>query len=352
MGHSHKKIKLLVITQKVDINDDVLGFMHGWIKKLAEKLESIDVICLYKGKYNLPKKVKVLSLGKEESGSRWKYLFRFYKYILRERRNYDAVFVHMNQIYVILGGLFWKSWKKKICLWYNHRYGDWITRIAFKIADSVFYTSPFSFASKFKKARIMPVGIDTDRFKRKQNVKKIKNSTLFLGRVSPVKNLDVLIGAVKIIDKKGINFVLNIVGEVASDKDTSYFKKIKEISRDLKKKGKIRFLGSVPHYKAVEIYSQNEIFVNLTDSGSLDKTILEAMACETLVIVSNKSFCGILPEELIFKEGNEKDLVKKLESAFKWQPEEREIIAQELRDFVVEKHNLDKLVLKIIDLIK
>ena len=349
MGTNREKIKLLIITQKVDINDDILGFFHGWIEKFAEKFEQLVVICLQKGEHNLPENVKVLSLGKEKKKSRLKYIFNFYKYILQERRNYDTVFVHMNPIYVILGYLLWKSWNKKICLWYNHRYGNWITKRAIKMANFVFYTSPFSFASKFKKARIMPAGIDIGILKSKvQSQKsKIKNSTLFLGRVSPVKNLDVLIGAVKILDKRGVNFILNIVGDIATNKQSSYFRRIKQSTQILEKEGKIRFLGSVPHHKAVEIYNQNEIFINLTNSGSLDKTILEAMACEIPVLVSNKSFDNILPEELIFKEQDEKDLAKKIEVMLEWQRKKKEKITRELRKKVKENQSLKRLILEI-----
>ena len=39
-----KKIKLLIITQKVDRNDDVLGFFHGWITEFAKHVEEVTVL--------------------------------------------------------------------------------------------------------------------------------------------------------------------------------------------------------------------------------------------------------------------------------------------------------------------
>src|SRR3989338_9595639 len=103
-------MQLLILTQKVDINDDILGFMHAWILKFAQACELVTVVCLEQGEHHLPANVKVLSLGKETGKSRLKYLFNFYRYIWRERKNYSAVFVHMNEIYVILGWLCWKLW--------------------------------------------------------------------------------------------------------------------------------------------------------------------------------------------------------------------------------------------------
>ena len=58
-------MRLLVFTQKLDSGDPVLGFFHTWLKELASRLESIEVICLEMGVFNLPKNVTVYSLGKE-----------------------------------------------------------------------------------------------------------------------------------------------------------------------------------------------------------------------------------------------------------------------------------------------
>lgn len=337
-------MRLLILTQKIDINDDLLGFFHHWLEKFAEKFEKIIVICLQKGEYNLPPNIKILSLGKEDSYSRWKYLFRFYKYVFKERNNYEAVFVHMNQIYVILGGLFWRLQNKKIGFWYNHRQGTFLTRMAGLLANIVFHTSPLAFTARFKKAKIMPVGIDTERFSTQGG--KIKNSILYLGRISPVKNLDILIEAVRLLDQNKIPFILNIVGE-PGEKDEDYFKKIKDSSLELEKEGKIRFWGGVPNYKTPALYSQNEIFANLTDSGSLDKTIFEAMACQTLVLVSNRSFENILPPQFIFAEKNAEDLSEKIISLSGLTTEEKNKYALNFRKYVEENHSLDNLIKKL-----
>src|SRR3989338_7648361 len=59
-------MKLLIITQKVNQEDSVLGFFHSWIREFASRFEEVTVICLEKGVYNLPENVEVFSLGKEE----------------------------------------------------------------------------------------------------------------------------------------------------------------------------------------------------------------------------------------------------------------------------------------------
>src|SRR3989338_8420817 len=98
-------MRLLVVTQKIDVGDSVLGFMHGWIAEFSRQAESVSVVCLEKGTVNLPDNVKVFSLGKEKTELRimnyelWKkakYIWRFVRYIAQLRNQYDAVFVHMN----------------------------------------------------------------------------------------------------------------------------------------------------------------------------------------------------------------------------------------------------------------
>src|SRR3989344_9634434 len=193
-------MRLLILTQKIDENDDVLGFMHGWVKEFARQAERVTVICLYKGEYHLPENVQVFSLGKERGESRLKYIWNFYKYISREQKNYDAVFVHMNQEYVLLGGLVWKILGKKIIMWRNHGAGNFLTRLAVMFCDKVLCTSKFSYTAKFKKTSLMPVGIDTKLFEADPTITRKTKSILFLARMSPVKRPDFLLAALRILN--------------------------------------------------------------------------------------------------------------------------------------------------------
>ena len=92
----------------------------------------------------------------------------------------------MNKEYVVLGGLFWKLWGKKIFMWRNHPKGDLFTYIAVWFSNKVFCTSKSSFTARFKKTTLMPVGINTDIFNTKlrtEDYDLYKNEILFLGRI-------------------------------------------------------------------------------------------------------------------------------------------------------------------------
>ena len=106
--------KILIVTQKVNMKDPILGFFHRWIIEFAKHYSQVTVICLEQGRHDLPDNVKVLSLHKELGVSKLKYVWNFYKYIWQERKNYDLVFVHMNQEYILLGCIFWMIIGKRL----------------------------------------------------------------------------------------------------------------------------------------------------------------------------------------------------------------------------------------------
>lgn len=340
-------MRLLILTQKVDEDDDVLGFMHGWLKEFARQLEKVTVICLYKGEYHLLPNVKVLSLGKEQGESRIKYLWNFYKYIWRERKNYDAVFVHMNQEYILLGVPVWKILGKKTAFWYNHTCGDFLTRAAIFMADIVCHTSPFAYTAGTKKSRRMPAGIDTTLFKPDEKINGEPKSIMYIGRIAPLKKVDILIEAAKILDEEGLNFVLDIYGAAAA-KDGDYFKKLQEISEGLRKKKKLFFRAAVPNKDTPAIFNTHLVSVNLTPKGNYDKTVLEGMACGTLPLVSSPAFNDIIPPEFRFLENDSRDLVEKIKFVFSLPEISLAKYRLACRQAVEKNHALTKLVNKIL----
>ncbi|MEX0651985.1 MAG: glycosyltransferase family 4 protein [Candidatus Paceibacterota bacterium] len=287
-------MKLLIITQKVDKNDPVLGFFHRWVEVFAEKYESIIVICLEKGEYSLPKHVTVISLGKEEGVSRLVYILRFYRYIISYRNSYSAVFVHMNQEYILLGAMFWKMFKKGTILWRNHAQGNIMTRIAVWCSDIVLTTSPQSFTARFKKTKMMPVGIDTSLFEPNLEVHKKPQSILFLGRIAPVKNVDVFIEALKLLKNNGVVFTATIAGS-SLPRDAEYEHMLRKKVELYQLNKEINFTGSVTQSEARTLYHEHEIYVNLTPSGSLDKTIFESLASGLVTVTANNFLKDVLP---------------------------------------------------------
>ncbi|MFC1775242.1 glycosyltransferase family 4 protein [Patescibacteria group bacterium] len=337
-------MKLLILTQKVDKNDDILGFFHGWLLEFAKHVDQLTVICLQKGEYDLPENVKVLSLGKEKNVAFIEYITRFYRYIFSERKNYDTVFVHMNPEYVVLGGWLWRLMDKKIALWYTHKSVDIKLRIAEKIVHKIFTVSKESFRLKSKKVNIMGHGINLDKFQTTNP--KPKTDTKFqivtVGRISKTKNTGFLLEVADVLRKKNFDFYIKIAGAPITKKDELYFEKLRHFVSKRKLGDNVEFTGSIPYEHIDKFYQFADLFINLSDTGSIDKVVLEAMASGIHVITSNEAFVPVLHGELMV----EKDPKQISERIIKLSEQEP---SKSLKGYVEKNHNLCGLISKVLN---
>jgi len=342
-------MKLLIITQKVDLQDDNLGFFHRWIEKFAENLEEVFVICLSKGKENLPFNVKVFSLGKEKKYPKIFQLFLLQKYLLEILPKVDGVFFHMCPIYVICSFFLTKIFRKKMILWYAHKSVGWKLKIAQKMVDVILTTSRESCRLKNReKIKILGHGIDTDLFSPTKDKKdRLQNEIKLFsaGRITPIKDLNTLIDALEILVKeKGIkNILLEIAGTPLTKKEKEYFKTLLKKIKQKNLQHYIKFLGGVPYKEMPKLYQSCDIFLNLSHTGSTDKVVLEGMSCEVPVLTCNEAFYEILPQRYIFEKNNPQDLAKKIIEILHTTKRDKN-----LREVVIKNHNLDNLIKKII----
>ncbi len=348
-------MRLLIITQKVDMEDTIMGFFHGWLLEFAKQCESVTVIGLEVGAYDLPKNVKVYSLGKESGKSRLKYIWRLWKYSWRERKNYSAVFAHMSPLYVIFGFPVWKISGKKIGMWYVHRNVDIKFRVATALADVVFSAVPESFRIKTPKVNFMGQAVPIDIYARPQNFVEEKRKAfkiISVGRITPIKNLDTLAEAVAILRDQNILVDVDLIGEPVVPADIEYKKKLVELIAEKKVGDRIHFVGNVPNKDIPPLYWQSDLSINLCPTGGLDKVVLESMAAGTPTIVSNKAFekhFGSYKDRLIFAERDPQDCAKRIK-AFIESPDQKTVSAY-LQNVVKEKSSLQSLIKNILSLL-
>lgn len=344
--------KLLIITQVLDREDPLLGFFVKWIESFSSRVEAVTVICLRKGTYTLPSNVRVLSLGKEEGQSRLKYLWRFFSYIWKERKKYDSVFVHMNQIYVILGGIFWRLCNKRIGLWYAHGKVSFSLRVAEKLTHLCFASTPSGFKLPSKKLRIVGQGIDTHFFDRSEQVQ--PDPTLVrivtVGRISPVKRIKESIDVVEEIGRDYPHVRYDIIGVPGLGSQEIYYNDCIEMVKLKGLENHISFLGGMSQERILPRLQVSDIFLNISETGSLDKAILEAMSVGLIAVSSNESFRKLLPDDLVWLgiEPDLSNLKEALVKVIKLSGEERVSISKKLRDIVVRDHGLTGLTTNIL----
>jgi glycosyltransferase involved in cell wall biosynthesis len=339
-------MRLLIITQKVDINDDNLSFFHRWIEKLSEKTERVYVICLSKGEYNLPENVEVFSLGKEKGNFKICQLLLLQWYLIKFLSKIDGVFVHMCPIYVIASFPLAKIFRKKIILWFAHKNVGFELKLSEKLVDKILTASEESCRlKKRKKINVIGHGIDVNRFKPGKNNFKKESYTIFTaGRINPSKDLGTLVKAVDILIKeKNIkNLRVIIAGNPITEKEKKYLNEIKNLVKDKGLINIFNFIGSIPNYKMPEYYQSSDIFINLSHTGSIDKVVLEAMACEIPVLTCNESFDDILDNKYIFRKKNCRELADKIINL------KNNNFKDNLRKIVIDNYNLDNLVRSVL----
>lgn len=337
-------MRLLVVTQTVDTTDTRLGFFHTWITQLAQHFDSIEVICLYEGAHSLPGNVHVYSLGKEKgSVSKLRYSVRFLRLVWSLRSSYDRVFVHMNQEYVLLGGLCFKLLGKKVYLWRNHYAGTVLTYFASFLSTRVFYTSKYSYTARVRNAVQMPVGVDTTLFNLNSGARN-KNSILFFGRMAPSKKPDLLIDALAILHQKNIAFTTSLYGPTLVS-EQAYLKSLKEHTKESGLETQVTFYDGVEHNRAPLIFGEHEIYVNLGDSGMYDKMLFEASASGCLVLALSTDFKNALVHPIEFA-ATSKSLASALENTLHLSEEEKERIRKEQYN-LASRHTLGTLISKL-----
>lgn len=283
-------MKLLICTQAVDNADSNLGFFTEWIREFASHCESVEVICLRSGAYDLPRNVRVRALG---AGSRVTRAWRFWRLIFTLRREYDAVFVHMNPEYLVLGGVFWKLWHKKTALWYAHRSVTAKLRIATFFADDIFTVSPESFRIDTPKKHAVGHGIDSVRFTPVLRSSKYAVRLITIGRVSASKHLLEILPVLDVLDAQGRPFSLEILGEPLTALDREYLAELEEEIAKRPYASSVHLAGAVSHHELHAHLVRADVALNLSTTGNMDKAGLEALATGLPLVTTNQAFAAL-----------------------------------------------------------
>lgn len=345
---------LLIITQKVDENDDLLGFFVDWIAEFSKHFESVSVITLAKGNYSLPDNVSVHSLGKEIGRSKLFQSLKFYWLLFKFVPSSYGIFAHMSPIFAVTSWPVTAIYRKKIILWYLHRSLTFKLKLADFLSYKIVTAAKESLTLKSNKIIEVGHGIDIHRFHIERIWERISqkpSKILSVGRISAIKNYPTLISAISIIKNKFPDIKVQIVGRPVMKDDFQIFESLKKQISRLNLQTNIELSGFVPYSRIKPYYENNYININLTPPGGIDKAVLEGMASRQLTLTSNSVFTkylGSYKNLLIFEYKNPKDLADKLEYLLKLPASEKNKIADFLLEMVKKEHSLERLIHNII----
>lgn len=332
-------MRLLFVTQTVDRKDPQLGIYVNWIRELAKRAERITVFALKTGEYQLPENVSVVPLRPWGHRARLRTAFRVLRLAWKHRRAYDAVFVHMNQEYLLVAGWLWRLLGKRVYMWRNHYEGSIFTDIAALFCDKIFYTSKSSYTAKYKKGRQMPVGVDVESCNLDEPIERRPGSVLFLGRFDISKRPDLLVEALGLLAKEGVEFSATFVGGPA-DPASTYPKQVEERAKALGIGNKTKFVGAVPNTETYKYYRSHAIYVNASKSGMFDKSLFKSIVCGCLPLFVSADMAELAGGTYAYKDADAADLARLLKEALAFPEEKRASEVARLNATVVEKHRL------------
>lgn len=300
-------MKLLIVTQVVDLDHPVLGFFHRWIEEFAAHCESVEVVCLQEGRHDLPAHVTVHSLGKEAGAGRLTYVYRLYRYCWQLRGRYDNVFVHMNQVYVLLAGLLWRMLRKRVGLWYAHGTVSASLRAAVVLSHVIFTSTAQGMRVPTKKRVITGQGIDPAQFTYSERTLTQPLRLCTIGRVGASKHIDTLLRAVALLQEQGVACHFTVVGGPATAQEEQYQADMHTLVNELEVADSVTWAGPQPYRALPALLAQTDVFIHDGATNSLDKTLVEAVMSGCVVISSNPSYRGLteaLAPELLFPPQN------------------------------------------------
>lgn len=140
------------------------------------------------------------------------------------------------------------------------------------------------------KVSVIPLGVDLDQFRpimravaRHALGLNGKGIILFVGRVEPLKGLDLLLSAAAQISEES-DFELLVVGADAST--NGELAHLRQLAADLGLAGRVRFIGAVEHELLPLFYNAADVCVVPSYYESFGLVALEAMACGVPVVAA------------------------------------------------------------------
>ena len=347
-------MKLLFLTQVIDAGDAVLGFVPRWIEGLARRVERVRVVALEAGDLStLPANADVRVIGRRGRIVRWLR----YRAALREalvRDGFDAVLAHMVPRYALLARAPARRAGARLYLWYTHAAVDARLLQAVGSVERVFTASPESLRVDTAKRVVTGHGIDLDHFATRGEEPARPARLLAVGRLTPAKDPLTVLAAFEELVARGHDLHLDLVGGGLTVQDKSYVRNVEDRIAAAGLADRVHLAGAVPYREVPASYRRASVVVNASLTGSVDKVVLEAMACGRPVVSCNESIPPILAElggvagDMRFERGDARGLADRCERLLALPPAEREALGSRLRAIVARDHEVDALMARLV----
>lgn len=344
-------MRLLIINFVMDDADSVLAWQADVARRLAQRCERVFVLTHRAGQYESVGNMQVESFVPRpwgvpaRVGGQWFYNLNILQ--LCRQQGINACFVHMAHEWAVrLSPAFWLK-RVPVMLWYAHGSVTRSLHRALHCVDRVVTSTVDGFRIPSPKVRVIGQGINLERFSPPRFADS-RNTILYVGRVSRRKRITLLIDVMHELksrfDQRELR--LQIVGPTLTDDDRDY---CQEICRQIRQYGlqdDVDLVGPVHQSQIPGLYRDAFLHLNVSQTGSLDKTILESLACGCPVISSNEACFEVLQEypECIVRDDRPESIARQVLDV---QQNAARYDTTSLRHLLVGRHDIDSYVQKL-----
>ncbi|SDW76393.1 glycosyltransferase [Flavobacterium degerlachei] len=132
-----------------------------------------------------------------------------------------------------------------------------------------------------KKVLVMPKGIDLTKFEDKSSTNLDQISAIVTRSLLPEYRHDVILKAFGILNDKGIDFALTIVG------DGTQLNVLKNLAKQLSIENKVRFTGRIPNTELPQLLQASNFYISMPITEGVSASLFEAMASNCYPVVTD-----------------------------------------------------------------
>lgn len=209
---------------------------------------------------------------------------------------------------------------------------------AFKKADLIHAWGPVMTISMLEakvdmsKVLVLPKGIDLVQFGNQNTANPEKICAIVTRSLLPEYRHDSILKAFAILNQKGIDFVLTIVG------DGTQLEKLKNLAKNLGIENKVNFTGRILNTALPKLLQESNIYISMPITEGVSASLFEAMATNCYPIVSditgNQSWIVHRKNGLLVPVDDSKKLAEELIWAFENRDHRAQAVSNN-RKFVV-----------------
>lgn len=275
-------MNLLIVNYAMDDASPALAWQVRVVRDLARHCRQVQVLTEQGGASPVPANVHVETMA----AGRLDRLRQAWR--LCRAGAVQAVFIHMAHRYAYRLWPVFRARGLPVLLWYAHGTVTWHLRLAHACVDRVISSTPEGFRLPSRKAVFIGQGVDTDLFNLRPAAE--RRDLITVSRLARRKRLDLLLDVMAQLAGEGRR--LRVVGAALTPDDAQYAAELRQ--RAAAQALPVDFTGPVPLADLPACYDTAALHLNVSQTNSLDKTVLEALACGCPVLTSNPAFRDLL----------------------------------------------------------